>query len=32
MTTSTQECKRLIKEGMQFISTMRQRRAQAASA
>ncbi len=32
MTTSTEECKRLLKEGMQFISTMRQRRAQAASA
>jgi hopanoid biosynthesis associated radical SAM protein HpnJ len=31
MTTSTEECKRLLKEGMQFISTMRQRRAQAAS-
>ncbi len=32
MATSTEECKRLMKEGVQFISTMRQRRAQAASA
>jgi hopanoid biosynthesis associated radical SAM protein HpnJ len=32
MATSSEECKRLLKEGMQFISTMRQRRAQAASA
>ena len=31
MATSGEECKRLLKEGMQFISTMRQRRAQAAS-
>jgi hopanoid biosynthesis associated radical SAM protein HpnJ len=31
MATSSEECKRLLKEGMQFISTMRQRRAQAAS-
>jgi hypothetical protein len=31
MATSSEECKRLLKEGMQFLSTMRQRRAQAAS-
>jgi len=29
MVTSPEECKRLLKEGMQFLSTMRQRRAQA---
>jgi radical SAM superfamily enzyme YgiQ (UPF0313 family) len=29
MVTSSEECKRLLKEGMQFLSTMRQRRAQA---
>jgi hypothetical protein len=28
MVSSTEECKRLLKEGMQFLSTMRQRRAQ----
>ena len=28
MLTSSEECKRLLKEGMQFLSTMRQRRAQ----
>lgn len=28
MVTSTEECKRLLKEGMQFLATMRQRRAQ----
>jgi hopanoid biosynthesis associated radical SAM protein HpnJ len=31
MATSSEECKRLLKEGMQFLSTMRQRRAQATS-
>jgi hopanoid biosynthesis associated radical SAM protein HpnJ len=29
MVSSTEECKRLLKEGVQFLSTMRQRRAQA---
>jgi hopanoid biosynthesis associated radical SAM protein HpnJ len=29
MATSSEECKRLLKEGVQFLSTMRQRRAQA---
>lgn len=29
MTSSSEECKRLLKEGMQFLSTMRQRRSQA---
>ena len=28
MVSSSEECKRLLKEGMQFLSTMRQRRAQ----
>jgi hypothetical protein len=32
MLTSPDECKRLVKEGMQFLSTMRQRRAQARNA
>jgi hopanoid biosynthesis associated radical SAM protein HpnJ len=32
MLTSRDECKRLMKEGMQFLSTMRQRRAQARNA
>jgi hopanoid biosynthesis associated radical SAM protein HpnJ len=32
MASSTEECKRLLKEGVQFLSTMRQRRAQAAHA
>jgi hopanoid biosynthesis associated radical SAM protein HpnJ len=31
MATSTDECKRLLKEGAQFLSTMRQRRVQAAA-
>jgi hopanoid biosynthesis associated radical SAM protein HpnJ len=31
MATSTEECKRLLKEGRQFLSTMRQRRAQASA-
>ena len=32
MATSPQECKRLLKEGMQFLSTMRSRRAQSRAA
>jgi hopanoid biosynthesis associated radical SAM protein HpnJ len=31
MATSTEECKRLLKEGVQFLSTMRQRRVQASA-
>ncbi|HLH76089.1 MAG TPA: hopanoid biosynthesis associated radical SAM protein HpnJ [Candidatus Binataceae bacterium] len=31
MATSTEECKRLLKEGRQFLSTMRQRRVQASA-
>jgi hypothetical protein len=32
MATSPQECKRLLKEGVQFMSTMRSRRAQSRAA